>query len=167
MDGYPGVPAGCPAGGADDPRCPAGLAAGLAFVGPLAICGLAGALPSVPPVAVEVTALAAWVAMLAWVARAAAAALSVGSAVLCLNAFRLNALGELAPHPRTDLPVLGALTAVWLAVWAARAAGLRIAASRSALAAVIGPAPADPGGGLAVPGVPRQRVVPHQETHGW
>lgn len=116
-----------PAGprGAGDPRCPADLAAPLAFLTPLIICGVLVPLEQLVPLNLEIALLALAVAVVAWIARPASGALAVVSSCLCLNGIRLNDRGILQPHPTVDLPVLLAMTAVWLTVWAARETSLR------------------------------------------
>lgn len=111
--------------GAEDPRCPADLAAPLAFLPPLIICGVLVPLEQLVPLNMEIALLALAIATVAWAARPAAGALAVVSSCLSLNGIRLNDHAVLLPHPAIDIPVLLALNAVWLTVWAARETSLR------------------------------------------
>jgi hypothetical protein len=98
-------------------RWPADLACGPAFFGPLVVCVLLGR--ALPPAA-EVGVLAVFVAAVGWTATAPAGLVAVGSAVLCLNAFRENGLGVLAIHPGVDVPAAVTLLCVWAVAWAVR-----------------------------------------------
>lgn len=136
----------CPADPCDagDPRCPADLAAPLAFLAPLVVCGVLVPLERLVPLNLEIALLALAVATVAWAARPAAGALAVVSSCLSLNGIRLNDHAVLLPHPAIDIPVLLALNAVWLTVWAARETSLRTGPrpGRSWLALDTGPASA-------------------------
>ncbi len=133
---------------AGDPRCPADLAAPPAFLTPLVICGVLVPLAPLVWLNLEIALLALAVAIMSWTTRPAAGALAVLSSCLCLNGFRLNELGVLQPHPAVDLPVLLALSTVWLVVWAAREISLRAGWRQT----------------FAAPGSVAQRVP--QESHG-
>lgn len=101
-------------------RRPAGLAAGPAYFGPLAVCGIAGHVRSSSGLAAEVAALTIVVAVVGYTAAAPAGLLAVGSAVLSFNGFGQHEYGELGWEPGVDGPVAVVLLIVWAVAWAAR-----------------------------------------------
>jgi hypothetical protein len=109
-------PDSSPAGG----RRPAGLVAGPAYFGPLAVCCLAGRAGSPARLEAEVAVLAVVVAVLAFEAAAPAGLLAVGSSVLSLDGFAEHRFGQLGWEPGVDLPVAALLLVVWAMAWAAR-----------------------------------------------